>query len=207
MLHLITRRAAKENGLKMFFTGRPCCHGHLCERFAGNKNCRMCKLERDNRNHALPASKLKRSEYDRMRWETDKPKLEAKNKAHYAANKDSINAQKREYWLANPEKLKASQRAWRAANQHVIRHLNSLRKKLVKLATPPWVDRSAILAVYAEAERMTKQTGVVHHVDHIVPLKGESVCGLHVPWNLRPLPWRENISKKNKLDQELAVLS
>lgn len=62
-------------------------------------------------------------------------------------------------------------------------------------ATPPWADMDAIKAVYAEARRMTRETGELHVVDHIVPKIGKIVCGLHVSWNLRVIHWRENAIK------------
>lgn len=65
-------------------------------------------------------------------------------------------------------------------------------------ATPQWSDLKRIEAIYAEAQRLTMETGVVHHVDHIVPLQGKNVCGLHVSWNLRAIPALENLTKSNK---------
>jgi 5-methylcytosine-specific restriction endonuclease McrA len=53
---------------------------------------------------------------------------------------------------------------------------------------------------------MSSATGVRHEVDHIVPLKGKSVCGLHVPWNLRVIPERENRSKGCELVHDLGHL-
>ena len=64
-------------------------------------------------------------------------------------------------------------------------------------ATPSWVDKKAIAAVYAEAKRLTRETGISHQVDHIWPLIHESFCGLHVPWNLRVIPSNRNSSKRN----------
>ena len=71
----------------------------------------------------------------------------------------------------------------------------SKRNAKKKKATPPWLAKEhldAIKAVYIEAERLTLETGIRHEVDHIVPLSGKTVSGLHVPWNLRAIPAVEN---------------
>lgn len=74
------------------------------------------------------------------------------------------------------------------------------RRACLLNATPPWVDPRALLAIYEERARIERETGIPHHVDHIVPLQGEGVCGLHVPWNLRVIPARENLRKGNRLE-------
>ena len=77
----------------------------------------------------------------------------------------------------------------------------------VVLSCPPWVDRKAIYALADEAKRLTEETGVLHVVDHIVPLNHSLVCGLSVPWNLRVVPWRVNASKGNRwVDGQLPLL-
>lgn len=63
-----------------------------------------------------------------------------------------------------------------------------------------WADRCAIAKIYAEAERLTRETGVAHHVDHIIPLQGRYVSGLHVESNLRVIPWQENLRKANRYE-------
>lgn len=68
----------------------------------------------------------------------------------------------------------------------------------VVLSAPPWVDRKALYALKAEARLMTDVTGVLHTLDHIVPLNHPLVCGLTVPWNLRIVPAVSNFSKGNR---------
>lgn len=72
------------------------------------------------------------------------------------------------------------------------------RLKRVAHATPPWADQDAILSIYDEAARLSLETGDKHHVDHIIPLHGKNVCGLHVAENLRAIPARENMRKGNR---------
>lgn len=72
------------------------------------------------------------------------------------------------------------------------------RYMLIVLATPAWADRRAIASVYAVAAGLTRTTGTLHHVDHIIPLQGEFVTGLHVAANLRPIPATDNLRKSNR---------
>lgn len=79
----------------------------------------------------------------------------------------------------------------------------SMRRRLIQnLATPPWVDHSAIAEIYRQCRARTVETGVLHHVDHIVPILGRTVCGLHVAWNLRVITADENQRKSNRFDHD-----
>lgn len=69
-------------------------------------------------------------------------------------------------------------------------------------ATPKWLTKDHLELIkmsYQLAGYLTKETEIPHEVDHIIPLKGKEVCGLHVPWNLRVIPEEENNRKRNKI--------
>lgn len=66
-------------------------------------------------------------------------------------------------------------------------------------ATPVWADLTAIEAVYKEAAKLTRATGIKYEVDHFFPLQGNTVCGLHVLSNLRIITKTENIQKGNRV--------
>lgn len=78
---------------------------------------------------------------------------------------------------------------------------SATRRARLRQRTPKWADRSAIGALYEEAQRLTKETGVPHHVDHQYPLAGAHVSGLHVHQNLRVLPATANKQKHNKMPE------
>lgn len=67
------------------------------------------------------------------------------------------------------------------------------RRLACKQACPGWVDKRAVSEIYRNCPKGC-------WVDHIHPLHGENICGLHVPWNLQYLPFKENIIKGNKFD-------
>ena len=72
------------------------------------------------------------------------------------------------------------------------------RREAERRATPAWADQTAIDDIYANARWQTRRTGKPFHVDHIVPLLSELVCGLHVAGNLEILPGPANVSKGNR---------
>lgn len=80
---------------------------------------------------------------------------------------------------------------WKKDNKETYNVYLAARKTRVKQATPKWVDLKAIEAIYASCPEG-------FHVDHIVPINGKNVSGLHVPWNLQLLSEIENLKKSNK---------
>ena len=95
-----------------------------------------------------------------------------------------IKAYQQEYGRKYPEKLRA---------KVAIRRATLLR------AMPKWCDRAAINEIYRRAKELTIQTGLKHEVDHIIPLRGKTVWGLHIPINLQILTTSQNRRKFNRL--------
>lgn len=119
----------------------------------------------------------------------------------------------RQWNAANAERKRELERKRREANPtyYTEWRKNNLAKDSARASqrrastiqrTPKWLtkeDIAEIEAVYEQARVATESTGVQHHVDHIIPLRGKLVSGLHVPWNLQVLTASENASKGNRL--------
>jgi hypothetical protein len=98
------------------------------------------------------------------------------------------------------EKIKQRYKNWVTNNPEKKLALIAKRKAAQIQRTPWWItaeDWTVIQNFYAEAKRLEAQTGVKHHVDHIIPLQGKNVSGLHVPNNLRVIPAKDNQQKSN----------
>lgn len=109
-----------------------------------------------------------------------------------------------EYRIKNRDKKRVADKLWRQSNKDKRRASEALREARKLKATPPWLSKNhleEIKFIYAQARDCQVVTGEIYHVDHIVPLQGKNVCGLHVPWNLQVLPAEVNIRKNNRYEE------
>ena len=160
------------------------------------------------------ANREKLRKYSRTWLQQNKDSEQAKaaerNARYYQKRKDQILARKRDryaaldplkrlaycgYLTADPELWRARQRKWVKANPEKAAAAVVRRRETILRATPAWANLDAIRAIYAEAKRLQEMDGVPRDVDHIVPLRGRNVCGLHVETNLQILTARENRKK------------
>lgn len=101
----------------------------------------------------------------------------------------------------NSKKCYQNSQTYRKNNPHKHCATQSKRRSIKLQRTPKWlthIDYIAIEQFYIEAAKLTKETGIKHEVDHIIPLQGKTVSGLHVPNNLQILVKSENASKGNR---------
>ena len=199
------RSEALALGLLLYDDCRPCKRGHASVRYSNTGKCRQCELDRV------------------AQWQSDNPeRVRERNATNYRKNREHIisgvakwalenpekrrkicdrwlhaNPQKRKaasekYRQANLEELRAKEAQWRLNNRATVRagRMQYIANKLQR--TPAWADLNAIKAVY-------KNCPLGMHVDHIIPLRGKTVSGLHVHYNLQYLTPTENFRKQNKL--------
>ncbi len=250
-MKIITRKQAKALGLKRYFTGMPCRHGHISEKYTGCKKCVECNDEwklqnpEKSKNAATAWRKANREKccaYSR-KWQKAHPdyyrenvqQRQKTNKALYYRKRDTILAEKKIYYIENkseirvkqkirykknpqptidaaskwqkenPGRVRANRHARKVANGPKYRAYSTAYKKKIKVATPPWLTPEhhvQIEQAYRFAQLKELLTKQPFHVDHIYPIQGKTSCGLHVPWNLRAITAKENMTKHNKLPAE-----
>jgi hypothetical protein len=187
---------------------------HKCNRASDqlNPRCAACQ--------SLAVKKCldkKRAQGLPLRSEAQKKKTLERRRLEYKESPEKYKALTAEFRRLNPEKAYASSRAARAkrpgsatayANEYYKKNSVTLQPKITAQtakryaqkvgATPAWADQKAILTFYQEAAKITAETGIHHHVDHIVPILSTKVCGLHVQHNLQILEMTANIRKGNR---------
>ena len=134
----------------------------------------------------------------------------------YQANLEKELQRKRDFYAQNTEKEKARSARWRDENREYLRAKDrqdakdrpayfcykTQKRHTAKLQrTPKWLTEEQLRDIQTEYELSawcSEVMGIKYNVDHIVPLQGKTVCGLHVPWNLRVIPASDNFKKSNK---------
>jgi hypothetical protein len=184
------------------------------------KNIRSRELYRQNRakrllqcaayNRTRKASDPQRVKAIRLEWERkNRNRINTLKRVRRAINKSEGKAErsyqtpekKQAYYAANKAKWREQYRKWSAANPDKEAARVARRRAGINTATPKWADLAAIRRVYSEARKTSLATGFIHHVDHVIPLNGEIVSGLHWEGNLQILPWADNVKKSNQLCQ------
>jgi delta 1-pyrroline-5-carboxylate dehydrogenase len=182
-----------------------CKRGNIADRDKwGHCLCIDCKTHRK----VISGRNPNRKEYLK-KWQ----KANSEKTTQYTAKWVKRNPAKRkalvESWRKrNPEKVKEinkkSGKKWAANNKGARNAITRKRVAALLWRTPPFADYEQIKLIYLEAARLTKETGIPHEVDHIVPLQGELVSGLHVHTNLQILTRFENRSKNNRTENVCA---
>lgn len=149
-------------------------------------------------------SKAAKKEWYEKNAEAEKAKAMQYHYKNYEKNKDRIIKKVIEWQQNNKEKYAAKSKRCYEKTKHIKFAWQALARAAKRNAVPKWINeelKQEIQKFYIEARSKTKETGINYEVDHIVPLMGENVCGLHVPWNLRVITRYENRSKANRFKE------
>ena len=182
-----TRKEAKELKSPYYYTGLPCKHGHIALRKLKGSCVECLKIEWQETN-------AKRALL---------PKSEASKKSgrkYYEANKELV---KIKALARSNDDRRRYRKTWKINNPELVKADGKHRRHKHRQATPKWLTqehKTQIKQIYLDAMTTTRITGMPYVVDHIVPLRGELVSGLHVPWNLAVITREENSKKSNKIN-------
>jgi len=197
--------------------GAPCatCGGTL--RYVTGNNCVTCAIARAKLHYRANAEKarsraraLHQSNAEKTRNEREALNAERKAARKAAATRERERlaevrkAARVEYhsarYLRERERICAMTSAYAKANRHVINASTQRYRAATLKRTPAWADLNAIRDVYLDAA--THPASEPMHVDHVIPLQGRNVSGLHVVENLRVIPGSENCAKCNRFDPD-----
>lgn len=147
-------------------------------------------------------NKDRRSENAKKRRKLNPEKYREKDNLRYKNNVVAKLKSVKKYYETNREKRLNYRKNYVKIHRAECSCLNRIRQLRKINATPNWLTvehKETMKEIYKESKRMTETTGIEHNVDHIVPLRSDLVCGLHVPWNLQILTKKENSEKSNRL--------
>lgn len=200
------RKTAQQAGQTKYFTGKPCKRGHVTERVTANGNCCACvqlkKPDADRKYRLKNAEKIK--EYDRLRPRrpVNPEAIKAQKKRHYEKHKEAIAKKLKMYRDKHKDEKKQYFKSYKTKNAVKVNSWNAKRRAAKLQRTPVWLtqdDYWLIEQAYELAAIRTNLFGFDWHVDHVLPLQGKTISGLHVPTNLQVIPGSENAKKGNRV--------
>jgi len=133
-------------------------------------------------------------EYFKNYYKENREKMLGDNKKWRKENRKDRLEYLKNYYKENREEMLEYMKDWRKENPEKSRVYLANRRAMKLQATPPWLCEN----LDCELSKIYANCPEGYHVDHIVPLKGKTVSGLHVPWNLQYLTPEENLSKNNR---------
>lgn len=157
------------------------------------KQCRKCKKEKEISNFSKKASNKDGLQH----WCKECSNVYFKSYYYKDAEKHRIRAQ--DYFIANKEKVNARHKNFKKNNRAYYTAIENKRRASKLKRTPKWANLEKIKAYYAVCAFFNEVNGYVkYHVDHIMPLQGKTVSGLHVENNLQVIPAKDNVTKGNR---------
>lgn len=168
------------------------------------KTCRKCNTTKpvsdynkspNTRDGLQSTCRVCQKEANRQSYLRRQDEVKARNAAYKAEHPEVYVKARRKWKLANRDKERQAIKEWFANNPSMRKAYGANRRAALMQRTPLWADLTAVAKIYE-----TCPEG--HQVDHIVPLQGELVSGLHVEYNLQHLPAAENAAKCNKFDPD-----
>lgn len=144
---------------------------------------------------------VKKATYDKAYYRKNKDKIRSYQKKYLSENRDRILVYKRLYYNSNKTECLRISKHYQQNNKDVINFIGAKRRAAKLNATPNWLTQehlNDIKQIYQDVQDIQWLSEEKFEVDHIIPLQGKSVCGLHVPWNLQILTKSENCIKGNK---------
>jgi hypothetical protein len=174
------------------------------------KTCSCCKLEKtleefNNRKRAKDGKRSEcktcQSKKSSIYYINNSNVILEKNKKWAEENKETRKQQNKKLYLKNKAHILNRHKNHYKTFTYIYRARDAQRRAIKLERTPKWLSTSqkeAIKTEYALAQWCSKVMGSKYHVDHIVPLAGKNVSGLHVPWNLQVIPASDNLVKGNR---------
>jgi len=195
-MDIFTCKDAKAQGKTRYFTGKPCPYGHISERIVSTRACVECSSQRKHlwsKENPEKVAKQKRNWIARNLEKVKYSKSESQKR-----NRESANARNRKYAASHKEILREKTAEW-GRNNHDKRNATAAKYRASKLqATPVWIDFDQVSRVYELAQEY-RVKGIDAEVDHIIPLQGKNVCGLHVQGNFQIINMIHNRAKANQI--------